>query len=473
MVQTVTEPGRVRDEPPVGLWSRDYRPLTLGLILTVVGVAFEALAVATTLPATVEDLGGLWLYGWAFSAFMLTNLVGITVAGDEADRLGPARPFAAGVVFFVAGLLVAGLAPTMAVVIAGRALQGFGAGAIGAVAYAVVGRAYTEETRPRMVALLSTAWVVPGLIGPALAGLVAFQFGWRWVFLGLAPFTPLAALLTFPALRGIPQGEASPRDWSRISAAVRLAIGATAFMAGLAATATPLVAVLLIVAGVALLLPSLRQLLPAGTLLAARGLPAAIATLGLLNLTFFGADAFVPLAITAVREQSTIVAGYPLTAATLTWTAGAWLQARYVRRVGRRLLVIAGLGLIVAGTIGIAVGLLPGVSSLIFSIAWGIAGLGMGLAYSTLTLIVLEGAPQGQEGAASAAMQLLGGLGIAIGAGVGGVVIASASTDGAPAAAGIALQDGLMIGVAALAMLTALRLTESLHKHTTVAKHET
>src|SRR5215210_955688 len=100
-----------------GIWSRSNRSLTIGLIMTVVGVAFEALAVATTLPATTRDLGGLALYGWAFSAFMLTNLIGITIAGAEADRQGPARPFIAGIATFVLGLIVVGLAPSMAIVI--------------------------------------------------------------------------------------------------------------------------------------------------------------------------------------------------------------------------------------------------------------------------------------------------------------------------------------------------------------------
>src|SRR5262245_19728736 len=104
-----------------GIWSHANRSLTVGLLLTIAAAAFEALAVATTMPATARDLGGLALYGWAFSAFMLTNLVGITVAGAEADRQGPARPFLVGVGLFAFGLLIGGLAPRMEVVILGRA----------------------------------------------------------------------------------------------------------------------------------------------------------------------------------------------------------------------------------------------------------------------------------------------------------------------------------------------------------------
>jgi MFS family permease len=168
-------------EAPSGIWDRANRALTIGLILTVAGAAFEALAVATILPATVEDLGGLSLYGWAFSAFMLTNLVGVTIAGGEADRSGPARPFLVGIVLFSLGLIVAGVASSMEVVIVGRAIQGFGAGAIGAIAYVAVGRGYHEAVRPRMLALISSAWVVPGLIGPAIAGFIAGAgYFWDW-----------------------------------------------------------------------------------------------------------------------------------------------------------------------------------------------------------------------------------------------------------------------------------------------------
>jgi MFS family permease len=115
---------------------------------------------------------------------MLTNLVGITFAGQQSDHGSPAIAFALGLAAFGAGLVVSGAAPTMAVVVAGRAVQGFGAGCISTVAYVVIARAYDESVRPRMFAVMSTAWVLPGVIGPALAGAVAEHLSWRLVFLG-------------------------------------------------------------------------------------------------------------------------------------------------------------------------------------------------------------------------------------------------------------------------------------------------
>src|SRR5690242_18141097 len=188
-----------------GVLSAHYRPLTLGLILIILGPAFEALAVATILRPIVTDLGGLSFYGWSFSAYMLATLVGLILAGDEADYRGPALPFIIGVAAFVSGLLLAAIAPTMIVFVLSRAVQGFGAGILVSVIYACVGQGYPEQLKPRMVAMLASAWVIPGLIGPALAGVIADLFGWRWVFLGLVFILPLGIGLVFPALRKLTQ----------------------------------------------------------------------------------------------------------------------------------------------------------------------------------------------------------------------------------------------------------------------------
>jgi len=142
------------------IWRPPLRRLTVGLVMLVVATAFEALAVATSMPATVRELGHLDLYGWAFSAFLLTNLVGITVGGGESDRIGPARVISAGTLLFASGLVVSGFAPSMAVIVAGRALQGFGGGLLFSAAYAAIARAYRVEIQPRVLAVLSSD---PGL----------------------------------------------------------------------------------------------------------------------------------------------------------------------------------------------------------------------------------------------------------------------------------------------------------------------
>src|SRR6201999_1249051 len=187
-----------------GIWTPAQRPLTVGLVLAVTFVAFEALAVATILPVVGRQLGDLRLYGWVFSAFLLSSLIGIVLAGTLADRVPLGRPMLAGLAMFSFGLIIGGTAQDMVVLVVGRAVQGLGAGVVPAVAYVAISRCYTEEARPRMFARLSTAWVVPGMIGPAVAALVAAAVGWRWVFLGLLPLVIAAGVLVVLALRHVP-----------------------------------------------------------------------------------------------------------------------------------------------------------------------------------------------------------------------------------------------------------------------------
>ncbi len=439
-----------------GPWGPAYRLLTIGVVLTITGAAFEALAVATVMPTVVDDLGGLSYYGWTFSAFMLTNMIGLAFAGNEADLHGPARPFMVGVGMFTIGLIVGGLAPSMPVLIAGRALQGFGGGVITSVAYVVMGRGYPESTRPKLLALLSTAWVVPGLIGPAVAAVISDFAGWRWVFLGIVPIPIFAALMSWRAISSIPAGSAMTRDWARLRNAVLLAAGVAALLVGFQAN-TVLVGIPLVVVGGAVAFPALKRIMPAGTLRGVAGAPAAIATMGLLNLGFFGVDAFVPLALIDVRDRSSTFAGLALTAATVTWTAGSWLLARYSDKLSRRLLVRTGLSILVLG-IGLTLATLSSsVPAILGPIAWGVAGLGMGIAYSTISLVVLDSSPPGQEGATTSAMSLANTVGIALGTGIGGILIAAFSSGDTAARASLATQDLLMIGIIALGILVAAR----------------
>src|SRR5436305_3950027 len=202
-----------------------WRGLTVGLVLNVTFVAFEALAIATIMPLVADDLGGVALYGWVFSAFLLADLVGIVVAGELADRFGPAVPFGAGLGLFAIGLLIGGLAPSMPVLVGARAIQGFGAGAIPAVAYVVIGRTYPDALRPRMFAILSTAWVVPGIAGPALAVVIAERLSWRWVFVGLLPLVLVAGGFALRELRAVQGSRRAPRRVVRDAIAVAAEIG--------------------------------------------------------------------------------------------------------------------------------------------------------------------------------------------------------------------------------------------------------
>ena len=140
----------------------------------------------------------------------------------------------------------------------------------------------------------------------------------------------------------------------------------------------------------------------------------------LVNLAFFGAEAFLPLSLTSLHRRSVTEAGVVLTVAALTWTAGSWVQARSVAIVGPRRLCTAGLALVAAGVAG--VGTLDWSSTpwWVGFVAWGVAGAGMGLSYATTTLVVLSSAGAGRQGGPIAALQVLVTLGVAVGSGVGG-----------------------------------------------------
>lgn len=434
------------DPRPVGLWAPQWRGLLAGLVLTITLVAFEALAVITILPVVAHDLDGLRLYGWVTSAFFLGTVVGIVVAGEQTDRHGPAPPFVLGLALFAGGLTLGGLAPSMAVLVAGRGLQGLGAGAVPAIAYVSIGRTFPEALRPRVFAVLSTAWVVPGAAAPALSALVAERAGWRAVFLGLLPLVGFAGGLSVRALRRIGPPKAATAGERRLPTALRVSAGAGLLLIGLSIPS--FMAVPLVAAGLALGLRPLLALLPAGTLRARAGLPATVLSRGLVTFAFFGADSYVPLALTSVRQTSTTVAGVAVTAATMAWTAAAWTQERLAPVWTGRKLVTVGLCALVLGIAGFASGLLPAVPLPLVLGAWATAGFGIGLSYAPLSLMVLRSAPAARQGTATAALQLSDNLGVALGAGCGGVAVAAGAAAGWAPRVGLAIAFGLTALVA-------------------------
>ena len=416
-------------------------------------VATEAMAISTVMPLVESDLGDIWLYGWAFSAFFLGDLIGIVVGGRAADRVHPVGPLLVGLGVFTVGLVVGGLAPTMAVLVGGRFLQGIGAGVVPAVAYVCIARGFDVEDRPRIFAIMSTAWVVPSLVAPLLASAVATTVGWRWVFLGLVPLTLAAGVLAAASLRGLESSRPGGHEPTPLTRVVLLVAGAAMFLGGLGAdsiwTAVPLV-----VGGLALGVPALRGLVPTGTFRAAVGLPAAVLIRGVLTCSFFAADAYLSLAVTSVRGASTFFAGVVLASASFTWTAGAWAQARLMASWGpARLVRLAGV-VLVAGLLLMVPSLLAVVPLWLWVVASCVAGLGIGLGYAPLSSVALAEAAPGREGVASSSLQLTDVLGMALGTGVGGVIVSTGDRLGAASGPTLAvvftMSAGVGLGVAAL-----------------------
>lgn len=418
-MQEPDHPADVRDS----IFAPERRALTIGLVLTITLVAFESLAIATVMPQVERDLGGLGLYGWVFSGFFLSSLVGIVLTGQLADRRGVALPFTVGLVLFAGGLVVGGASTSMPMLIAGRLAQGFGAGAIPAVAYAAIGRALPGRLRPTMFATLSTAWVVPGLVGPAVASAVEHVWTWRLVFLGLVPVVVVAATMTIPALAALDRSHpasTAPLDWSRLARVLALVAGVGAALA--AADVGFGLALGLVAIGLPVAVWAFGVLQPPGTGRLAPGLPATVAVRGLLTCAFFAGDAYVSLAISGGRGADAWVAGLALSAGAVSWTVGSWTQARLIDSWGPRRLVGAGMSILVVGITCMLVSLasLP-LAACVAS--WGVAAAGVGMAYPSLSVTALAEATLGEEGAASAALQLSDTLGTAVGTGLGGAIV--------------------------------------------------
>jgi MFS family permease len=451
---------------------RRHAVVTVGCLLAVSVVAFEQLSLATIAPVIGADLGGAGSYSWVFTVFLLAQIVGSVAAGQAADRRGPGGPLLLGVALVAAGLLVAGLAPNLALFLAGRAGQGLGGGMLGASVFAVVGIAYSDALRPRMLALLSSAFVLPALIGPSLAGLLADRLSWRAVFLAFPPLLVLAGGLLIPALRRLQpaSGSADPVDRAKLVRAVVLSAGTGMLLSGLAAVSGQqssaggrVLGLGAVLVGGGLAGWAVRDLLPPGTLTAERGVQATIAARGLLDVGYFYTEIHLVLALIRLGGHSAAAAGMAVSVGAITWTAGSWTQERLDRRDhgrGRRARARRG---VVLMTVGVAIAsgavLLSAHPSLaLATLGWGVTGVGMGLAQPTLSTIAFAVTPSGEQGELSSSLLLADLLAPAVAIGVGGALVGAGGTLLGSTQAGIRLALALSPAVMVVCLAVAHRL---------------
>ncbi|MER6577560.1 MFS transporter [Nonomuraea sp. NPDC001023] len=388
---------------PAGVLSARYRALSVGLVALVMLVAFEAMAVATAMPIVARDLDGMPLYNLAFSATLAASVIATVLGGRWSDVRGPVQPIAVGVVAFVAGLLVAGFAPTMEVLVAGRFIQGLGAGLIQVSLYVLVARVFPGAMHPKVFALFSAAWVVPSMIGPAIAGFVVENVSWRWIFLGVSALVIPAALLLWrgTAGRSAERGSAEPAPgigrklvWATLTAvaAALIQYGSAAKLDGLP----------LLVAGVVLLAVALPKLLLPGSLRAARGLPSAPVLRGLAYGSLMAAEVLIPLMLMKERGLTATGAGVVLTVGALGWSTGSWIKGRGT--ISHMTAIRGGAAMIAVGIALVSLVLVDSLPIAIAYVAMAISGLGIGALHPTVSVLVLEMSKEGEEGQNSAAV---------------------------------------------------------------------
>ncbi|WP_258725380.1 MFS transporter [Cellulomonas sp. NS3] len=492
---TSAAPGAPPAAPSTSPFVPGLRATTLGMLALIALGAFEALAVSTAMPSVVADLGGFELYATAFAGPVAAGVVGLTVAGLWSDRRSPVAPLLTGVALFLAGLVVAGLAGSMPVLVAGRVVQGVGSGLYSVVLYVVVARVYPEATRPRVFAAFAAAWVVPGLIGPFFAGVIVEQLGWRWVFLGVPLLAVPAVLALWPSLAairqappassdpsgpdaagsvpsGTPEQEASdgadlgPSDARRsdartsthlVALSVVAAVGVLALHHGGQQRGAPALA-WTVAGGVAVAL-TLPRMLPTGTLRAARGLPTVIALRGLLSAAFTAAEVFMPLLLQTHRGLGPSAAGAVLTCAAVSWSTGSWLRGRGFGGWSDVRWLRVGAGGMVVGIAVVALVVVPAAPVAIAYVGWTVAGLGMGLAFPTTSILTLRLSPPESQGANSSALQIMDSVSIALVLALSGALLTAL---GGPAE--------LRAFAAGFALAAAVALVAALVSHRTVPR---
>jgi MFS family permease len=421
----------IRAAPWREVFSGSRGRLVAGLLLLETVVAVHMLVVTAVMPAVLRDLGDLPLYGWSFSAASLAQFAAIPIAGAAVDRFGARRLLLLAAAVYTAGLLTSAVAPSMLVLAGGRFLQGAAAGAAYALSIGAVATTLPPTVRPRVLALMATSWLLPGLFGPPLGALLAQTVGWRWAFVVPLPILALSVVLAYPALTDT-RGDGGERI--PVGRALVLMLGAGAVLAGL--TDLSIAGAVAIAIGLPVAVLALRRIVPIGTFSARRGIGAAGASAFLLSVAFAAGDSYVPLMMTEIRGTSVLAAGLTITVAAVTWPLGSWWQSRVAVRVPAGRLVLLGAALLTTG-MAFVVTALAGWPLWLVYVGWGIAGLGLGIAFPTIPLAVMGRADEGREAGEVSTTLLMDMLGVAIGAGLGGASIALSQAEGWSLTAGI------------------------------------
>ena len=401
------------------------RWITAGLLLGMMLGALEATVVSTAMPTVVSTLGGLAHYSWVFSAYLLTSTACVPIWGRLSDLYGRRQIYLIGIAIFLIGSLLSGASGSMLQLILWRALQGLGAGCIIPLSMTIVGELYTLTERPRTQALFSGVWGVASIAGPLVGGYVTDYLNWRWVFFLNLPFGLLAAAVlasAYPASRRVSSVQV---DWL---GAGLLFTGISALLIALG-DETPggvwvwVVATLVLLGGfIAVQRRTPEPIMPLD-LFNVPVIARSLVVVFLVGVSLFGAIAFIPLFVQAVRGGTATQAGQAITPLFLGWVIMSIVGARATVLLGYRTVSIAGSVLMTVGFVGLT--LVDGASSRwILMSSCMVIGAGMGTQMLSLLLAVQHGVDRSRLGIATALNQFSRSVGAAIGGAAMGAVLA-------------------------------------------------
>jgi EmrB/QacA subfamily drug resistance transporter len=420
---------------------RARRIITAGLVLAMAVVALETTVVVTALPTIVGELDRLDLYSWVFSAYLLTSTVTVPLYGKLADIYGRRRVFLFGISVFLLGSVMCGLAQDMTGLIAFRAIQGLGAGAVMPTIFTVLADLYPLKERARVQGVFSTLWGVTSLVGPGLGAWLTLTLTWRSVFFVGVPFGLSAAVF----FAWFFKERVEPRKVSLdIAGSVLLMGGLTALLMALTqgseglGWASPVVlglltaSVLMLVGFVVAERRATDPVLPLH-LFKLRVMSVSSAANFLSGAVLFGVTSYVPLFVQGARGEGAAGAGFALTPMLVAWSMSGFAGPRLLLRFGFRATAIGATLMIALGAMGL---LLVGIDTpaLPLYVSMALLGLGFGPSTSAFLILLQERVPWSQRGVATSSTQLFRSLGGTVGVALLGSILHIGLTSRAAAA---------------------------------------
>ncbi|MEK1867666.1 MAG: MFS transporter [Ensifer adhaerens] len=435
------------------------------------GVALHALniyVVTTIMPSIVREIGGLEYYAWSTTVFVAASILGAALSARLLGAVGAGGAYAIGALVFGLGTLLCAAAPSMAMLLAGRAIQGFGGGLLYALAYGVIREVFRPELWTRAIGLISATWGTATLVGPAIGGMFAEFSTWRVAFWSLLPLTALLATLAFSTLPRKAAGEGARTPLPLVQLALLVAIVLALSIASTLTTAAAQVgcvgaAIFMFLALLVVEKRATGKLLPSGSFTPTSPLAALYATITLL-MVGLQPEIYVPYLLQELHGLSPLVAGYIAALMSIGWTAGSMTSAHWHGERAKQT-IFAGPAFGFVGLALIAL-FMPMAGSEFMVIAAPLSlgimavGFGMGFAWPHIVTAVYEFAPEGEAEKASSSITTVQLFAAALGAALAGLTANLAGIE-TPSTEGVAMATRwlfwLFALMPALAVLTAGR----------------